>query len=212
MNQPDPLIAAVSATVADSDSGHRDLLQSVVATARAIFGAQASSILLLDQSTGELVFEASSGRGENSLVGTRFPAGQGIAGWVAVSGEPMVVDDLSQETLFARDIAESTQYVPRTLMAAPLLHDEVVLGVLEVLDRAEGRPTTLDDMDLLAMFASQAAVSLALVQRNRLAQAVLRERGTEFDEVIRLVNALTQRMGPRRDAGLQLIAVLAELL
>lgn len=114
--------------------------------------------------------------------------------------------------LFARDVAQATDYVPRSLMAAPLLHDERILGVIEVLDRSAGRPTSLDDMGLLAMFAAQAAVALALVQRNRLAQGVLRGRATEFDDVLRLVGALNEQMGPRREAALQLIALLATLL
>lgn len=96
-----------------------ELLQSVVDTARAIFGAQASSILLLETEKDELVFEAVSGQGQDFLVGRRFPAGRGIAGWVAASGEPMVVDDLHDSTSFDRDIARSTGYVPDALMAAP---------------------------------------------------------------------------------------------
>jgi GAF domain-containing protein len=212
MTSVDPLLAAVSTAVADSDSGHRLLLQSVVHTARGIFGAKASSILLLDESTGDLVFEASSGEGEEFLVGRRFPVGEGIAGWVVASGESMVVDDLAQDPLFARGIAESTRYVPETLMAAPLLHGERVLGVLEVLDRDRDRPSALDDMSLLALFASQAAVSLALVQRSRQARRVPASQRTDFDPVIALVNALDAQTGPRRDAGARLIGALAELL
>lgn len=96
-----------------------DLLRSVVEVARAIFGAQAGSVLLLDEATDELVFQAVSGQGEGFLVGRRMPAGTGIAGWVATSGEPMVVDDLSKNRSFDRSVAESTEYVPDSLMAAP---------------------------------------------------------------------------------------------
>lgn len=103
--RPDPVVA--------------ELLQSVVDTARAIFGAQASSIMLLDPAADELIFEAVSGQGQEFLVGRRFPAGRGIAGWVAASGEPMVVDDLHDSVSFDRAIAESTGYVPNALMAAP---------------------------------------------------------------------------------------------
>lgn len=96
-----------------------ELLQSVVDVARAIFGAQASSVFLLDEETNELVFQAVSGQGEEFLVGRRFPADRGIAGWVVVSGEPMIVDRLSQNAAFDRDFARSTAYVPDALMAVP---------------------------------------------------------------------------------------------
>lgn len=101
------------------DARRRELLQSVVEVARAIFGAAAGSVLLLDEERDELVFAAVSGEGEEFLVGRRFPAGSGIAGWVATSGEPVVVDDLTASRSFDRSVAESTEYVPDALMAAP---------------------------------------------------------------------------------------------
>lgn len=142
------------------DPAMSELLQSVVDTARAIFGAQASSILLLEAAADELVFEAVSGQGQDFLVGRRFPAGRGIAGWVAASGEPLVVDDLHDSTSFDRNIAESTGYVPNALMAAPLVHGDQVLGVLEVLDPSPQARSSLTELDLLCLFARQAAVAL----------------------------------------------------
>ncbi|MFF0203370.1 GAF domain-containing protein [Streptomyces sp. NPDC005017] len=142
------------------DPAMAELLQSVVDTARALFGAQASSILLLDDAADELVFEAVSGQGQEFLVGRRFAAGRGIAGWVAASGEPMVVDDLHRSTAFDRDIAESTGYVPDALMAAPLVRGSRVLGVLEVLDPSPQARSGLPELDLLCLFARQAAVAL----------------------------------------------------
>ncbi|WP_328946162.1 GAF domain-containing protein [Streptomyces sp. NBC_00250] len=142
------------------DPAMAELLQSVVDTARAIFGAEASSILLLEAAADELVFEAVSGQGQEFLVGRRFPAGRGIAGWVAASGEPMVVDDLHDSASFDRNVAESTGYVPNALMAAPLLHGDRVLGVLEVLDPSPQARSSLSELDLLSLFARQAAVAL----------------------------------------------------
>ena len=147
-----------------------ELLQSVVDVARAIFGAQASSVFLLDEEAGELVFQAVSGQGEEHLIGRRFPAGRGIAGWVAVSGEPMVVDDLAARSPFDRSLAESTRYVPNALMAAPLVHGGRVLGVLEVLDPAEQARAGLPELDLLSLFARQAAVALRFVVRDPAAE------------------------------------------
>ncbi|MGA5700700.1 GAF domain-containing protein [Peterkaempfera bronchialis] len=147
----------------------RELLQSIVGVAQAIFGAQASSIFLLDERADELVFEAVSGRGEEFLVGMRFPADRGIAGWVATSGEPMVVDDLAHDPSFARDLAESTRYVPDALMAAPLIHGTRILGVLEVLDPVQQSRSSLGELDLLALFARQAAAALRIVLERRAA-------------------------------------------
>ncbi|MFD0340497.1 GAF domain-containing protein [Streptomyces sp. NPDC127117] len=154
--------ASAAGRVPSADPHRRELLQSVVDVARAIFGAAASSVFLLDEEADELVFQAVSGQGEEFLVGRRFPAGRGIAGWVATSGEPMVVDDLSTDSSFDRSLAESTEFVPSALMAAPLISDGRVLGVLEVLDPSPRARTDIRELDLLAMFARQAAAALRM--------------------------------------------------
>lgn len=169
----DAFDAAAAAGALGSESAHRALLQSVVDVARAIFGAKAASVLLLDEASDELVFEAISGTGEEELVGMRFASSTGIAGWVVVTGQPLVVDDLASDPRFARETAEQTGYVPKALVAVPLLVDERVIGVLEVLDRPTDRPFGLADMDLLTQFAHQAALALDLLRSARRTQEAL---------------------------------------
>jgi GAF domain-containing protein len=169
------------------DSLSSELLQSVVDVARAFFGAAASSVFVLDEETHELVFRAVSGQGEAVLIGRRFPADHGVAGWVVASGEPMVVTDLSQNTVFNRDFAASTEYVPDALMAAPLVHRDRVLGVLEVLDPAPQSRSSLDELDLLALFAKQAAAAVRVVV-DRAADLAVLNRG----RALRLVASLQE--------------------
>ncbi|MCX5128027.1 GAF domain-containing protein [Streptomyces sp. NPDC002812] len=148
----------------------RQLLQSVVTVARYIYGAAASSVFMVSPDTGELIFAAVAGEGEQGLVGRRFEPGTGIAGWVAASGQPLITDDVGATDRFARDAAASTGYVPASIMAAPLIADGECIGVIEVLDRhvhdanAPGRE--LDDIELLGLLATQAALSLALLRRS----------------------------------------------
>jgi GAF domain-containing protein len=206
------LRAAVAAGVLGADEAHRALLQSVVDTARAIFAAQASSIFLLDEDADELVFEAVAGEGSAELVGVRFPAGTGIAGWVATTRQPLVVDDVGGDPRFAREAAEATGYVPRALMAAPLLVEDRILGVLNVLDRDSARPFTLDEMELLAHFAAQAAIGLDLLQRSRRARAALEGADEEASLVARIAASLDALEGARRESGLRLLRALDEVL
>jgi GAF domain-containing protein len=183
----DDLNAAVAAAALGSEERFRALLRSVVEVARAIFSAKASSILLLDEQINELVFEAVVGEGEESLLGQRFPAGTGVAGWVLATRTPLVIEDVARDPRFAKDVAEGTGYVPQGLMAVPLLHDEQALGVLEVLDRQSR--FTLEEMELLGLFASQAAIALDLLRRAREAEAALAGDG-ELATVARLADAL----------------------
>lgn len=178
------------------------LLQSVVQVARAIFGAAASSVFLLDRDANELIFQAVAGEGEQSLVGTRFPGDRGIAGWVAMSGDAMVVDDLSTSSAFARDLAESTQYVPSSLMAAPLIEQGEVLGVLEVLDPVPQSRSDLAELDLLLLFAAQAATALRMV---------LAQRSRQESELAAL-RAVQQLSPSERASSLQLLDAMRTLL
>lgn len=186
------LRAAVAAGVLGSEEGYRALLQSIVEVARAIFKAKASSIFLLDEDADELVFEAVSGEGQESLIGQRFPSSTGIAGFVLVSRQPLVIEDVVADPRFAREAAEGTGFVPKGLMAVPLLHEERALGVLEVLDRPRDSKFSLAEMELLGLFANQAAIALDLLQRARRAQSALAGEG-ELGVVARVAAALEGR-------------------
>jgi GAF domain-containing protein len=202
------LRAAVAAGVMGADQAYRELLQATVEVARAIFKAKASSVFLLDEETDELVFEAVAGEGADTLVGQRFPSSTGVAGWVLVTRQPLVVDDLTKDTRFSREAAESTGYVPRGLMAVPLLAEDKVLGVLEVLDRPQDSAFTLAEMDLLGLFGNQAAIALELLQRARRARAALDGE----TELARFAARLEDAPEERRAAGLELLRSLERLL
>jgi GAF domain-containing protein len=211
MEKPE-LRAAVAAGVVGSEDAFRALLSAIVEVARSIFGAKASSILLLDEETEELVFEAVVGEGEDELLGARFPAGKGIAGWVLATRTPLVIEDVQQDPRFASDVAEGTGYVPSGLMAAPLLHEERALGVLEVLDRPERSHFSLQEMELLGLFANQAAIAVDLLLRSRRAEQLLDSDQDELGVVARLAAAVDALEEERREAGLRLLRELAATL
>jgi len=192
------LYAAVAAGVLASEEQFGELLRSIVEVARAIFGAKASSIFLYDEATDELVFAAVAGPGEQGLVGTRLPSSTGIAGWVLSSQTPLVLEDVQNDPRFARDVAEKTGYVPSGIMAVPLLHEE----------RAR---FSLQEMELLGLFASQAAIALDLLQSARGAREALTGDGTSA-VVARVAAALERLDGDRRAAGLALLEALEQVL
>lgn len=138
-------------------SGERELLRSITQAARALFDAAACSLAVLDEHSDELVFHVASGEGSDDIEGMRVPAGQGIAGWVVSSGQALAIDDVARDSRFASEVAEGTGYVPRSILALPLETDRAVIGVIEVLDRGTERDR---DMELLALFARQAALAI----------------------------------------------------
>jgi GAF domain-containing protein len=123
-----------------------------------------------------------------------------------------VIEDVTEDPRFAKDFAETTGYIPKGLMAVPLLHDERALGVLEVLDRPQRTQFSLVEMDLLGLFANQAAIALDLLRRARRAEAVLAESGEGADVLARLAATLEGIEEEERGPALRMISALEEIL
>ena len=211
MNE-DGFRAAVAAGVIGADDAYASLLRSIVEVARAIFNAQRSSIFLLDEEADELVFEALAGEEEQGLIGTRIPSSTGIAGWTLVTRQPLVIEDLTNDPRHAKQVAENTGYVPKGIMSVPLLAEERALGVLQVLDRPHRPGFSLQEMELLGMFANQAAIALDLLQRSRRAKNALEEGGGDLAVVARLAAVLDELTEGDRARASRLFEALEDVL
>lgn len=150
------------------------LLQSIVEAAARIFGAAAASILLVNEREQTLEFRVACGAADRDLVGMSFPLDQGIAGYVAMSGEPIAISDVQHDARFNQTFARQTGYVPRSILAMPLLSGQRVIGVMEVLDKINADSFGLQDMEMLAIFAHQAAIAIDQSQTvERLGEALV---------------------------------------
>jgi GAF domain-containing protein len=190
------------------EAGRAELLRAIAETTRAVFAAQACSIMRHDEVTHELVFEAVAGKGAGRLVGQRIPAATGLAGWSLASEEPIAIADVRRDPRFARDVAEGTGYVPTSIIVYPLLTGERSVGVLNVLDQSTGSQVGIADMDVLARIAAHAAVVLGLVQDAR----DLERDGRTSTPGARLERALAAADLARREAALDVISALERLL
>ena len=138
---------------------HRDLLNLIVRSAVRVIDAGAAGLLLIDRAAGDMVFEVVIGGGGDAVAQQRIPLGQGIAGWVAVTGQPIAVADTASDSRFVRRHAESVGYVPKSILCVPMQHDDEIIGVLEVLDKQTGEFTSRD-IETLSLFAEQATVAI----------------------------------------------------
>lgn len=141
-------------------SSNNELLQSVVDAAARMFGAAAASILLVNETEQMLEFKVAHGAGQEDIIGRKIPINQGIAGYVASTGQPIAISNVQQDPRFNQDFARSTGYVPRSILATPLISNERVIGVMEVLDKISAPSFGMQDMELLGVFAHQAAIAI----------------------------------------------------
>jgi GAF domain-containing protein len=182
----DAAIAALVAASRRSAVGRRlqgdiesRLLQSIVDATVRLFDAEAASIALFEPDPDRLVFRVAAGEQGAGAIGLSVPPTQGIAGFVYSTGQALALSDVANDPRFNRDAAEQTGYVPRSIAAAPLLDEEGAIGVLQVLDKRSSATFSLQDMELIGVFAAQATVAIgaAKVMRDttRLVAASLAE-------------------------------------
>lgn len=199
----------------------RDVLQSVVEATVALFEAEAASIALYDPAGDRLVFEVAAGEQGQGVIGMAIRADQGIAGYVYTSGQALALSDVASDPRFGRSVAEKTAYVPRSIVAVPLVDDHGTIGVLEVLDKRSQAAFSLRDIELAGVFARQATVAIRASRVERdigtLLRATLHDQAATsgppseaaLDELVRVG---TERLGRDDDTRLwQLVEQVARI-
>ena len=142
------------------------LLGEILDAALDVLKAEEGSLLLTDESTGELVFTVSRGPAANKLEGLRLAPGQGIAGWTAANQQPQIVADVRRDPRFFSGVDDVVGYTTRSLVCVPVtLDDGRVLGVLEVINKLAERDFDQDDVDLLLVVAQLAATAMRRAER-----------------------------------------------
>ena len=147
------------------------LLRVIVTTVTELLSANASSLLLVDPVTQELIVKVATGPVSAGLKEVRLKMGQGIAGWVAERKKGAIVNDVGHDPRFEPTVDSSTGFTTQSILAVPLVEEGRVLGVLEVLNTSKPKRFDQADLDLLTAYASHAAVAL----RNAQLFSVIRE-------------------------------------
>ncbi|MEF3312960.1 SpoIIE family protein phosphatase [Paenibacillus sp. GYB004] len=138
----------------------QDLLRKIMETSARVLHAEASSVILVDREKGELYFELATGSKGEEVREIRLKMGEGVAGWVAENGQPVKIDDASQDPRWSSKVANRVDYATRNLLCVPIFSKGAVIGVLQVLNKRDGKAFTDRDVKLLESIASPTAVSL----------------------------------------------------
>jgi len=162
------------------------VLDLIMQKAIELLQAEAGSLLLLDEDTGELVFWVTNGPRTADLVGKRLPLGTGIVGKVAESACPLIVDDVQRDGRWYPGLDEQSEFVTRSVICVPLIVRERVIGVVELLNRRDGNPFDTEDQRLLTAFAAQAAVSIENARLFTMTDQALADRVEELSMMQRV--------------------------
>lgn len=162
------------------------LLELITASATDILDAEAGSLLLTaEDGSGDLEFKVAIGGSGGDLIGLRIPAGRGLVGEVASTGRPIMVSNAATDPRWSGELSKGSFHTT-SVLAAPLTAQNRVIGVLEVLNKKNGRGFTNDDTELLSTFAGQAAVAIENARLFRLTDEQLSARLTELETLERI--------------------------
>ncbi len=154
-----------------------EVLTRIMEQVESMMDAEAGSLLLTDTTTGDLVFQIALGDKADEIKPFRVPKGQGIAGQVAESGEPLMIADAAKDERHLKEIDQQVEFATRNIICVPLVLHEQVIGVLEVMNKRSGN-FSAQDLKLLGSIASYAAIA---IDNARLHQSVLSERDRVID-------------------------------
>jgi sigma-B regulation protein RsbU (phosphoserine phosphatase) len=136
-----------------------ELLDLIMSSASELLDAETSSLLLLDEESGDLVIHVATGEPGEQVERRHVPAGQGIAGSVLDSGEPTVVSDAKNDPRFYAVMDQATGFETRNMLALPLKVRDQTIGVVEVINKRDGDFTD-SDQALAGALANQAAIAI----------------------------------------------------
>ena len=136
------------------------LIEEILGITQHMVKGSASSLLLVDESRSEMYFQAAEGPAANKLKIRRFDLNSGIAGWVARNRKPLIINDVHKDQRFNKDIDKTTGFNTKSIIAAPIIRGQKTIGVLEVLNKADGDDFDGRDLATLTEFASTEALLL----------------------------------------------------
>jgi signal transduction histidine kinase len=174
------------------------LLDLITDSAVQILEAEAGSLLMIDTETQYLEFKVAVGSEAEELVGTKLPPGTGLVGTVADRGEPVIVNDTTRDPRWYSGVDHTTTFNTVTLMAAPLLGNAGVIGVLEVINKRDGGVFVEDDKRLLTAFAGQAAIAIENARLFQMTDQQLAARVDELDTMQKIDRELNETLKLQR--------------
>ncbi|OMF29376.1 hypothetical protein BK133_17720 [Paenibacillus sp. FSL H8-0548] len=164
----------------------KELLEIIMETTARTLHAEGSSIILVDEKTGELYFEVATGEKNDEIKQIRLKAGEGIAGLVASSGESVLIADVSKDQRWSNRVSAKVKVPTRNMICVPVRSNGKTLGVLQVINKKGNLAFNGQDLRLLEMISSPAAIALE--------NMLLYEALLESMENLRITTAEKERM------------------
>ena len=185
--------------ILNSSLEKRDVLQRAIEVATKLVDAEAGSLLLMDEQKGELFLDVAVGEKAERLREIRLKLGVGVAGLVAQTGKPLIVNDAQHDPRVAREVDQRTDFTTRSLLSVPLRVRNKTLGVLEAVNKRGGKPFGNWDLMEFVSVSNQVAIALENSQLFREYQEKIK-RLRKLQEISALLNSSLNQAEIRKRA------------
>ncbi|MCK4251643.1 diguanylate cyclase [candidate division WOR-3 bacterium] len=138
----------------------KEILRIIMEKTADLIKAEGWSVLLFDHDKRELVFEAVAGAAGKKILGMRLKVGQGVAGWVARYGQSLIVPDVTKDPRFYSGVDKKTKFTTKSILCAPMVSKDKIIGVVEVVNKVGGEPFTEDDLEIFENLVAHITVAL----------------------------------------------------
>ena len=154
------LTLSVLSRILNSTLEHRTVRRRAMQAATELMKAEVGSLLLIDEETNRLNFEVALGDKEETVKTFHLEMGEGIAGWVAKHGEPLIVHDAKSDPRFFSEVDKKSNFITRNVVCVPVKVKEKTIGVLEAINKLGGEAFSEEDLTIFQSLADQVAVAL----------------------------------------------------
>jgi putative nucleotidyltransferase with HDIG domain len=144
----------------NSTLDEKEVRRRAMEAATRLMEAEVGSLLLIDDATHELYFEVELGKRGERVKEIRLKVGEGIAGWVAKTGEPVIVEDAQRDPRFSRKVDEKSSFVTRNMICVPIKVKDRIIGVLQAINKLGPQPFSKWDLEEFQSLADQVAIAI----------------------------------------------------
>ena len=168
------------------------LLEYIMQKSLAVMQSESASLMLVIEETNELEFKVTLGPKAPAVKPFRLPIGQGISGWVAQTGQPVLIPDCYSDPRFDPSFDKRSGYKTRSMLCVPMIHKGKIVGVMSIMNRLDLKPFDENDQLLFTIFASQAALS---IENARLVRAVIEKQ--RLDKELQVASEIQRLLIPQ---------------
>jgi HD-GYP domain-containing protein (c-di-GMP phosphodiesterase class II) len=146
--------------ILNSTLDHKEIRRRAMEAATQLMRAEVGSLLLVDEENQRLYFEVALGDREEEIKTIPLHFGEGIAGWVAQHGRPLIVNSPEKDRRFFKGVDERTEFKTRNVICVPVKTKKKIIGVLEAINKKGKKGFDKEDLSLLISLADQVAIAL----------------------------------------------------